>query len=242
MNKDVTAKEWISFIGKEKLQAFQDDFARNHNIGICIMDLDNKELVVHSKGSLLCYEVLKQNKKICMEEHLVAAKQISKNGKSAEFTCSMGLAYFMCPIYWNKQLIAYGYGGAATYEDSPVPERLREKFKIPVFTRSDFRTVSRTFANVINLLNIDCNKVYRRAEANAEAANAITDSRLTDREKEIAKQVCLGLNNKQIADALFISEKTVKTHVSNILAKLKFKDRVHIILHKAELQEQLQAR
>jgi DNA-binding CsgD family transcriptional regulator/ligand-binding sensor protein len=237
MTKNVTAKEWVNFIGKEKLQSFQDDFARNHNIGICFLDLDNNELVVHSKGSLLCYEVLKQNKKVCMEEHSVAVKQIFKNGKAGEFTCSMGLAYFMCPVYWNKQLIGYGYGGAATYKDSPVPERLRIKFKIPVFTRSEFHAISQTFANVISLLNIDCNKVYKKAEETAAAGNTITDARLTDREKQIAEQVCRGLNNKQIAEALFISEKTVKTHVSNILAKLNVKDRLHLVLQKNELQQ-----
>lgn len=49
---------------------------------------------------------------------------------------------------------------------------------------------------------------------------------LTKREYEITILIADGLNNKAIADKLFISEKTVKNHVSNILKKLQVEDRV----------------
>ncbi|MFC3747016.1 response regulator [Paenibacillus sp. GCM10012306] len=48
---------------------------------------------------------------------------------------------------------------------------------------------------------------------------------LTDREKEILALLGLGLNNKEIADQLFISEGTVKNHVSSLMAKLGLRDR-----------------
>lgn len=53
---------------------------------------------------------------------------------------------------------------------------------------------------------------------------------MSRREAEVAMLICQGLSNKQIAEQLFISEKTIKTHVSNILSKLDIKDRMQLIL------------
>ncbi|WP_353095227.1 response regulator transcription factor [Tissierella praeacuta] len=49
---------------------------------------------------------------------------------------------------------------------------------------------------------------------------------LTKREYEVLILIAEGLNNKDIADSLYISEKTVKNHVSNIFKKLDLNDRV----------------
>lgn len=50
-------------------------------------------------------------------------------------------------------------------------------------------------------------------------------SELTDREIEVLKEVATGKRNREIAETLFISEKTVKNHISNILMKLQVNDR-----------------
>jgi len=50
-------------------------------------------------------------------------------------------------------------------------------------------------------------------------------SELTDREIEVLKEVATGKRNREIGEALFISEKTVKNHISNILFKLQVNDR-----------------
>ncbi|WP_408007569.1 response regulator [Pseudalkalibacillus sp. A8] len=50
-------------------------------------------------------------------------------------------------------------------------------------------------------------------------------NQLTAREKDVLRQITLGRNNKEISSELFITEKTVKTHVSNILGKLGLHDR-----------------
>jgi len=54
---------------------------------------------------------------------------------------------------------------------------------------------------------------------------------LTGREREILDQLSSGASNKQIARALDLSEKTVKHHMSNILAKLQVKNRVEAALY-----------
>jgi DNA-binding CsgD family transcriptional regulator len=55
------------------------------------------------------------------------------------------------------------------------------------------------------------------------ASQAIDENELTLREKEILRQVAMGLSNKEIADTLFISIHTVITHRKNITGKLGIK-------------------
>lgn len=54
---------------------------------------------------------------------------------------------------------------------------------------------------------------------------------LTQREKEVLGEIAKGKSNKEIANDLFITEKTVKTHVSNIFHKLEVNDRTQAALY-----------
>lgn len=54
---------------------------------------------------------------------------------------------------------------------------------------------------------------------------------LTNREQEILQLIAKGYSNQEIADELFITLKTVKTHVSNILSKLEVEDRTQAAIY-----------
>lgn len=62
---------------------------------------------------------------------------------------------------------------------------------------------------------------------------AVTDERLellTDREKETLVLVARGLNNAELAEAMYVSESTAKTHLRRILMKLSLRDRVAAVI------------
>ena len=54
---------------------------------------------------------------------------------------------------------------------------------------------------------------------------------LTERELEVLRLIAQGKSNKEISDDLVLSEKTVKTHVSNILQKLHLSDRTQAAVY-----------
>jgi DNA-binding NarL/FixJ family response regulator len=62
------------------------------------------------------------------------------------------------------------------------------------------------------------------------------DSNLTDREQEVLIGLVEGLSNKEIAEKLFISDKTVKIHVSKIFKKLEVKSRSQAVIYAVQNQ------
>ncbi len=55
-------------------------------------------------------------------------------------------------------------------------------------------------------------------------------SSLTKREKQVVDEVIKGATNKQVAQVLNITERTVKEHMSSIFHKLKVRDRMQLML------------
>ena len=66
-------------------------------------------------------------------------------------------------------------------------------------------------------------------EVAAELAEHATDNDLTPREIDVLRLIAAGNANKEIAGQLSIAEETVKSHVTNILAKLGANDRTHAV-------------
>jgi two-component system NarL family response regulator len=69
-----------------------------------------------------------------------------------------------------------------------------------------------------------------KRDSEEERAQHVAAPKLTDREMEVLKLVARGMNNRDIAKELFISENTVKNHVRNILEKLQIHSRMEAVM------------
>ena len=71
----------------------------------------------------------------------------------------------------------------------------------------------------------------RVREASEPAADAMPAAQLTEREQQILRLIAEGKDNAEIGDELYISPRTVKNHVSSLLAKLQIENRIQAAVY-----------
>jgi len=74
-------------------------------------------------------------------------------------------------------------------------------------------------------------KLMQQVAVQAPPARQVPVETLTDRELDVVRLVAKGWSNHEIAQSLVISEKTVKSHISNILGKLQLDDRTQLAIY-----------
>lgn len=76
--------------------------------------------------------------------------------------------------------------------------------------------------------------LWERFRADSRTSPGDEYDALTEREREILVRAAHGLSNAEIASAEYLSEATVKTHISRILGKLGLRDRVQLVVYAYE--------
>jgi len=115
------------------------------------------------------------------------------------------------------QAIKYGASGYLLKDASPakIVEAIREVYRGGALMEPQIA------AKVMERL--------RNMDVASDKADTKTGA-LTDRERDILGLIGQGKNNREIAGELFLSEGTVKNHISNILVKLELRDRTQIAI------------
>ncbi len=227
MNQLEMGLNWLKVIGKDNLQSFQDNFAAAYEISICLFALSGEPLTVWSNEPLLCNYLRDTTESRCFFQHQRCFKMIQQTGKTVIETCYMGVTSFHCPVYHNQNIVADYWGGVINLES--VSDEISDRFYVPKMSEKQFANITRLFESILKLteyLAISEPKVVKPV-----SHPLMEKFNLTGREFEVVEQIIIGKSNKEIADILFISEKTVKCHVSKILRKMQVKDRTQIVLY-----------
>lgn len=230
---DVLTKRWLKTVGKDKVQSLQDMLANVFNVSICLLDMNGKALTVRSKPLLICYYIRKSKGEFCKQEFLRAIEKCKKEGQPSNHECYFGLRYFMCPVFSAGKMVAIMHCGGFYENENQLPDNLKPHFDVPVMLDIQAQNVYKLLSKIIEVMDVNLSLGKQTQEVDEIATNseyAVFEEKLSSREYEVAVLASGGCSNKVIADKLCISEKTVKTHISNILSKLEVKDRMQIML------------
>ena len=230
--KTGSVEQWLQFIGKDKLQTFQDNFAKAYGVSMMFLDMNGQPLTVGSQNSLFCFTIEKEHAIRCQENFLNDKESMMK-GEPFIHVCPFGITCLYVPVYFNDQLTAFAEIGGLTYENSLIPENLKNRFHITSYSKDKTLDILHLLDSMLRLLNVNISLTQgeKKKKQDDSLPMRLRDDRISKREHEIVMLLCKGYSNKQISQQLFISETTVKTHISNILAKLNLHDRMQIVVH-----------
>lgn len=131
----------------------------------------------------------------------------------------------------NRQIAVYAQG-ASGYCEKKAPAVIARKavetvLKGDVWIQRDL--ISKVIGTLVNR--------SKPAPSVTGSHNRLDDALkiLSSREKEVVARIRRGESNKQIAEHLFISERTVKAHLSSIFKKLNLSDRLQLVIYLQQL-------
>lgn len=224
-----SVEQWLLFVGKEKLQTFQDYFAKTYGVSMVFLDMNGYPLTVGSQNSLFCFTIEKEYT-ACCQANLQSDRETLLEGKPFVHVCPFGIACLYVPVFFNNCAIAFAAVGGLAYKNNPIPATLKERFHITCYSAKKIQEIMTLLDSMLRLLDMDIRLNNGKIlKPKRPLPMRMRDDHISQREYDIIRLICNGYSNKEIARRLFISSATVKTHISNILAKLNLKGRMQIV-------------
>lgn len=209
------------------VQSIQDSLADLSAMYLAVVDPAGAPLTIPSNQSARCTECQARFAELpCLPNIRQAIADTAANRTTSHARCPFGLLTYFSPLgtLGNPSrgslaaILAIGKLPAADRPAGSFPHAHVEK------------TVA-TFCRIFDLVfSLPARTGLAGTDPLAPAPLPADTACLSAREREVLHLVALGLSNRTIADRLFISETTVKTHVHNILQKVKITNRTSLAL------------
>lgn len=232
-SRPITIDEWFSQVGRGNLQDFQDCFTADTGIALSLLGRAGDRLLVSSKDKWFCsfskthYEHRCNIGADCLIHRLIKRYESRLNYEATIASCDFGLTEFYVPVYHDNRLIAFWQGGGFTLSDRYRADMLSRKFDVLVLDPDELKRFVRRLVATTRLLNVRPGAGVAQSDGLRSAA--VFADKLTRREREVAELVCHGMSNREVAQQLVLSEKTIKSHMNNILSKLGVRDRTQLV-------------
>jgi DNA-binding CsgD family transcriptional regulator len=226
------------------IQTIQDSLASLSNLYIAVLDLAGAPLTIPSNQAAQCFECLNKYSEVpCFLHFKHAIAETVENKKTTIVQCPFRLLTYCSPLgtlsksSHNNMIAILSIGKVLIADKSFQGESSKKDentYSIAAFSVSNAEKIITTFGKIFDLIFfLTQNKGINAAHCltpDLSSTTALPMDNLSKREQEVLHLVCLGLSNRAIAERLFISEATAKTHIHNISKKMNIKNRTALAL------------
>lgn len=200
-----------------QLQRVQDLLSQNHQISLVVLDADCSELTVPSGLPAECGTAEPSHSSTCWRMRREAISRVRNSRYVAGLPCPRGRSCFVSPLGVAVDdfdtPIQYFLAGSSPPQANQTVQLIQDVFRLIAPVPAPALEIAPTLE-----------------ERQQPPANRNT-SPLTAREREIMGLIGIGLSNRQIAERLYLSQATVKTHITHLLQKLGLENRTEAALY-----------
>ncbi len=232
--------QYTTSIVLARIQNLQDKLSKHHGLSISLINTAGEELTIPSNQNPFCSQTQCQNGEGCRKNIGRLTAQAGGRRETIHSSCPLGMQLAVAPL--GSSLDAESFAGIEYYLVLSEAERMPFTSLDSALHAQDRRAAEQDlFQEVVSLVAHSFDLIFGlcrlndiQLEAKPGARSADLDI-LTKKEREVLHLVSSGMSNQEIALQLVISERTVKTHISNILKKLQMNNRTKLALYEIQV-------
>lgn len=225
-----------------KLQQLQDLYSKHYRLSVALYDGEGARFLIPSSYGMTHCQTCAKGEAFCQCFFDKLFLHVKNQASSLLMTCPFGLSAAFVPLglsletnmaaqpdYYllSGKIKLSGNDAGAFSEEAPQPTQHGE------ITTEEFQEITQIIASNLEMI-LGLIKMGGIPLKQKTAIKKEDYARLTQREKEILHLVSIGMSNQEIGNSLFISDHTVKVHISNILRKLQLNNRIKLALYEIQ--------